>query len=64
MSYFGEILHQEVNFWVEVQADGLGLAGIQSQSNIGIIDDDLLGIFWSYSERGFICDCDSWCPFR
>ena len=53
MSYFGEILHQGVNFWVKVQADGLELAGIQSQGNIGTIYDELLGMFWLYSEKGF-----------
>ena len=61
MSYFCEILELGVNFWVDVQADGVALIGIQTMSSIGITDDELPGMFWVYSEKGFyffiVTDC-------
>ena len=59
MLYFGEILQQGINFWVDVQADGLALRGIQTLSSIGITGGELLGMFWVYSEKIFIFYCDT-----
>ena len=52
MACHSEILQQGVNFWGDVQADGLVLIGIQTMSSIGMTDGELPGIFWIYSEKG------------